>query len=235
MGIWGFAGSRFRALDGCVTDKSCGGGDIFLSVTRMQCPRCHREMTSDEPVYRRVRGVHIGEGCAGCSTDFPPAPPGWSHAPQWRAPSPCKRCGRRAGASGAGAEPVQAVRASSHPRPAAEAAEARPMQPPMPPKNVEDPLRCATLLALGLCLDPQQPGQPRDEQPPSCRRQGAHEDRSPIFCRVVTIGPPGLSQDEGEFVWYPPSAGATRACRGLSRPRKRRGSTAGEKIIRFRQ
>jgi hypothetical protein len=218
MGIWGFAGSRFRALDGCVTDKSCGGGDIFLSVTRMQCPRCHREMTSDEPVYRRVRGVHIREGCAGCSTDFPPAPPGWSHAPQWRAPSPCKRCGRPV---------IQDLRRK-------------------PPKHVACSRECRLGTSRTRCAAPRcwrsayvSTRSSQGSRAMSSHRLADAKARMKIVKPDILsgghIGPPGLSEDEGEFVWYPPSAGATRACRGLSRPRKRRGSTAGEKIIRFRQ
>lgn len=66
----------------------------------MQCQRCHREMTPDEPIYRRVRGVRIFDGCAACSTlpwssyiSPPPSGPQIVQA-QWWAPSPCGRCGR---------------------------------------------------------------------------------------------------------------------------------------------
>jgi hypothetical protein len=132
----------------------------------------------------------------------------------------------------AGAEPVQAVRASSHPRPAAEAAEARRMQPRMPPGNVEGPLRCWRSAYVSTRSS-------QGSRAMSSHRLADAKARMKIVKPDILsgghIGPPGLSEDEGEFVWYPPSAGATRACRGLSRPRKRRGSTAGEKIIRFRQ
>lgn len=69
----------------------------------MRCQNCRRELTADEPVYRvatgyklgwrdRWQGNTVGSLCAYCATRSPDAV--IFSDQRWRAPEPCRHCGR---------------------------------------------------------------------------------------------------------------------------------------------
>lgn len=68
----------------------------------MQCKLCRREVQPADPIYRLSLGStawrgtfggYIGEVCAECCATKPSARWPWINY-KWRAPEPCKKCGR---------------------------------------------------------------------------------------------------------------------------------------------